>query len=68
MLIYLAIQRLYPLSFGRYAFQVRVSLPGIKGMGMVMAGALFMTLPVIAMFFFAQRYFLTGVTHAGIKR
>ncbi|MFN2477547.1 MAG: ABC transporter permease subunit [Chthoniobacterales bacterium] len=68
-LIYLADQRLYPLSFGLYAFQVQVSLPGTsKGMGMVMAGALLMTLPVIAMFFFAQRYFLQGVTLTGIKR
>lgn len=68
-LIYLADQRLYPLSFGLYAFQVQVSLPGTsKGMGMVMAGALLMTLPVIAMFFFAQRYFLKGVTLTGIKR
>ena len=32
-----------------------------------LAGALLMTLPVIAIFFFAQRYFLRGVTLAGIK-
>jgi len=67
-LIYLADQRLYPLSFGLYAFQVQVSNPGTaKGMGMVMAGSLFMTLPVIAIFFFAQRYFLRGVTLTGMK-
>ena len=67
-LIYLSDQRLYPLSFGLYAFQVQVALPGTsKGMGMMMAGSLLMTLPVIAMFFFAQRYFLRGVTLTGIK-
>jgi len=67
-LIYLADQRLYPLSFGLYAFQVQVTNPGTaKGMGMVMAAALLMTLPVIAMFFFAQRYFLRGVTLTGMK-
>ena len=67
-LIYLADQRLYPLSFGLYAFQVQVTLPGTaKGMGMVMAGSLLMTLPVIAIFFFAQRYFLRGVTLTGMK-
>ena len=66
-LIYLADQRLYPLSFGLYAFQVQVSNPGTaKGMGMVMAGSLLMTLPVIATFFFAQRYF-RGVTLTGMK-
>ena len=67
-LIYLADQRLYPLSFGLYAFQVQISNPGTaKGMGMVMAGSLLMTLPVIAIFFFAQRYFLRGVTLTGMK-
>ena len=67
-LIYLADQRLYPLSFGLYAFQVQVTNPGTaKGMGMVMAGSLLMTLPVIAIFFFAQRYFLRGVTLTGMK-
>jgi multiple sugar transport system permease protein len=67
-LIYLADQRLYPLSFGLYAFQVQVSSPGTaKGMGMVMAAAFLMTLPVIAIFFFAQRYFLRGVTLTGMK-
>ncbi|HEY1770755.1 MAG TPA: carbohydrate ABC transporter permease [Chthoniobacterales bacterium] len=67
-LIYLADQRLYPLSFGLYAFQVQITNPGTaKGMGMVMAASLLMTLPVIAIFFFAQRYFLRGVTLTGIK-
>ncbi len=67
-LIYLADQRLYPLSFGLYALQVQVSNPGTaKGMGMVMSAAFLMTLPVIAIFFFAQRYFLRGVTLTGMK-
>ena len=67
-LIYLADQRLYPLSFGLYAFQVQIANPGTaKGMGMMMAGSLLMTLPVIAIFFFAQRYFLRGVTLTGMK-
>jgi ABC-type glycerol-3-phosphate transport system permease component len=34
---------------------------------MLMAGSLLMTLPVIAIFLFAQRYFLQGVTLTGIK-
>ena len=67
-LIYLADQRLYPLSFGLYAFQVQIANPGTsKGMGMLMSGSLLMTLPVIAIFFFAQRYFLRGVTLTGMK-
>jgi ABC-type glycerol-3-phosphate transport system permease component len=67
-LIYLSDQRFYPLSFGLYAFQVQSLQPGTSaGIGMVMAGSLLMTLPVIAIFFFAQRYFLQGVTLTGIK-
>ena len=67
-LIYLSDQRLYPLSFGLYAFQVQSLQPGTSaGIGMLMAGALLMTLPVIAIFFFAQRYFLQGITLTGIK-
>jgi multiple sugar transport system permease protein len=67
-LIYLSDQRLYPLSFGLYAFQIQALQPGTSaGVGMLMAGSLLMTLPVIVIFFFAQRYFLQGVTLTGIK-
>jgi multiple sugar transport system permease protein len=67
-LIYLSDQRLYPLSFGLYAFQIQSLQPGTSaGVGMLMAGSLLMTLPVIAIFLFAQRYFLQGVTLTGIK-
>jgi multiple sugar transport system permease protein len=67
-LIYLSDQRLYPLAFGLYAFQIQSLQPGTSaGVGMLMAGSLLMTLPVIAIFFFAQRYFLQGITLTGIK-
>jgi multiple sugar transport system permease protein len=47
---------------------VQALQPGTSaGIGMLMAGSLLMTLPVIAIFFFAQRYFLQGVTLTGIK-
>jgi multiple sugar transport system permease protein len=67
-LIYLSDQRLYPLSFGLYAFQIQSIQPGTSaGIGMLMAGSLLMMLPVIGIFFFAQRYFLQGITLTGIK-
>jgi multiple sugar transport system permease protein len=67
-LIYLSDQRLYPLAFGLYAFQIQSLQPGTSaGVGMLMAGSLLMMLPVIAIFFFAQRYFLQGITLTGIK-
>ena len=67
-LIYLSDQRLYPLSFGLYAFQIQsLQLGTSAGIGMLMAGSLLMMLPVITIFFFAQRYLLQGVTLTGMK-
>ena len=62
-LIYIADQRLYPLAFGLYAFSVQVS----NNPALTMAGSLLMTVPVIVIFFFAQKYFIQGVTLTGMK-
>jgi len=62
-LIYLSDQRLYPLSLGLYAFNVQAG----SSVSMMMAGSLLMTLPVVVIFFFAQRYFIQGVTLTGMK-
>ena len=61
--IYLQDQRLYPLALGLYAFNVEAG----GSMGMMMAGSLLMTAPVIIIFFFAQKYFIQGVTLTGMK-
>ena len=62
-LVYVADQRLYPLAFGLYAFSVQVG----NNPALTMAASLLMTLPVIAIFFLAQKYFIQGVTLTGIK-
>ncbi len=62
-LIYITDQRLYPLSLGLYAFNVEAG----GSMSMMMAGSLLMTVPVIVIFFFAQKYFIQGVTLTGMK-
>jgi ABC-type glycerol-3-phosphate transport system permease component len=62
-LMYLSDQKLYPLSLGLFAFQ---TLAG-GNQGMMMAASLMMTLPVIALFFVAQKQFIQGVTFTGIK-
>lgn len=62
-LIYIADQRLYPLAFGLYAFSVQVN----NNPALTMAGSFLMTVPVIVIFFFAQKYFIQGVTLTGIK-
>lgn len=63
-LLYLRDQRLYPLGFGLFALNVQ---DNGGSMGMMMAGSLLMTLPVIGVFLFAQRYFLQGITLTGVK-
>jgi len=62
-LVYLSDQRLYPLAFGLYAFSVQVG----NNPALTMAASLLMTVPVIVIFFFAQRYFIQGVTLTGMK-
>jgi multiple sugar transport system permease protein len=62
-LVYLSDQRLYPLSFGLYALNVQSN----AATGMMMAGSLLMTLPIIVIFFFAQRFFLQSVAFSGVK-
>jgi ABC-type glycerol-3-phosphate transport system permease component len=62
-LIYLNDQRLYPLSLGLFALQVFQGL----NYGLMMAAAVLMTLPVILLFFAAQRQFIQGVTLTGLK-
>ena len=62
-LVYIADQRLYPLAFGLYAFAVQVN----NNPALTMAAGLLMTLPIIVLFFFAQRYFIQGTTLTGMK-
>lgn len=62
-LIFLSDQRLYPLSLGLYALNVQAG----GSMAMMMAGSMLMILPVVLLFFFAQRYFIQGITMTGMK-
>jgi ABC-type glycerol-3-phosphate transport system permease component len=62
-LIYLTDSKQYPLVMGLYAFQTRF---GIKW-HLLMAASLATTLPLIILFFIAQRYFIEGITLTGLK-
>jgi len=63
-LIYLNDERLYTLSLGLFSFRVQI---GTSDQALLMAGCFLMLVPVILIFFFAQRYFIQGVTLTGIK-
>ena len=64
-LIYLTDTNLRTLALGLYAFR---AIPGQLPMfHLLMAASLIMALPVLLLFFFAQRYFIQGVVLSGIK-
>ncbi len=62
-LIYVANPALQPLSVGVYIFNQAFS----GQWGLILAAATMMLIPVLAMFFAAQRYFIEGVTLTGLK-
>jgi len=62
-LIYISDQRLYPLALGLFEFRAARA----ADFGLLMAASTLMILPVIALFFLAQRYFIQGVTLTGLK-
>ena len=62
-LIFINAETLTPLPLGLYVFRTQYSAE----YGMMMAASGLMTLPVIATFFMAQRYFIQGVTLTGLK-
>jgi multiple sugar transport system permease protein len=62
-LLYLKDQSKYTLSIGLYSF---FSERGVEW-GPLMAACLMFTLPAIAIFIVAQRYFITGISVSGLK-
>jgi multiple sugar transport system permease protein len=62
-MLYLTNQNQYTLSLGLQAFM----LEHFVEWGPMMAAALIFTLPIIIIFFFAQSYFIEGITVTGIK-
>ena len=62
-LIYLNDQRLYPLALGLFDFRTQHG----GDYGLLMAASTMVTLPVVAVFFLAQKYFIQGVTLTGMK-
>lgn len=63
-LIYLSSADKYPLSLGLYAFRAQRSTEW----ALLMAASVMVTLPVIALFAFGQRYFMTGIKTTGLVR
>jgi ABC-type glycerol-3-phosphate transport system permease component len=64
-LIFVADQELYPLSLGLFALHAMLLL--FAQHEVMMAAAVLMTLPVVLLFFLAQRQFIQGITLTGLK-
>jgi len=62
-LIYLNRAELFTLSIGLYAFRER----WVIRYDLMMAAAAVLTIPILILFFFAQRTFIEGITLTGIK-
>ena len=62
-LIYLTKRELFTLSIGLYAFRER----WVVRYDLMMAAATIVTLPILILFFLAQRTFIEGITLTGIK-
>lgn len=62
-LIYLADPNQFPLSVGLYAFKSQ----RLSDWPLFMAASTLTTLPLVALFFCTQRYFLQGITLTGLK-
>lgn len=62
-LIYLTDDRLYTLAIGLQ----QLSSTRAAAWPLLMAGSLLMSLPIVALFFFAQKTFIQGVATGGVK-
>jgi multiple sugar transport system permease protein len=62
-LVYLQDSKTFPLSLGLFTFRARRTVDW----HLMMAGATLSTVPLVIVFFAAQRYFLEGIKMTGIK-
>ncbi|HRJ42839.1 MAG TPA: ABC transporter permease subunit, partial [Caldilineaceae bacterium] len=71
-LIYISSKEKMPLAVGVRSFQSALSLPGGTttynvSWSHLMAATIVMVLPIIIVFFFAQRIFIQGIVISGVK-
>ena len=66
-LVYLNTPTLFPLSVGLRYFQSALLGEGQPMFHLLMAASMVVVLPIIAIFFFAQRYFIEGIQLTGLK-
>jgi len=66
-LVYLTSPENFTLAVGLRYFDVTPNQPGVPQLHLLMAAVVMGTVPIIALFFVTQRYFVEGVVLSGIK-
>lgn len=66
-LIFLNSPENFTIPLGLYSLQTYVGDPGEPKYHLLMAGSVIATLPVVIVFFAAQRYFIQGIVTTGLK-
>lgn len=66
-LIFLNSQEKFTVSIGLYSLRTYVGEPGEPKDHLIMAGAVMATLPIVVLFFAAQKYFVHGIVTTGLK-
>ena len=62
-ILYLRTDELYPLTLGLYYFRTE----GAIEWQLLMAATMLLVIPSLALFFFAQRWFVQGIVMTGLK-
>jgi multiple sugar transport system permease protein len=66
-LIFLNSSRKFTIALGLWYLRQQPGIAGLPRDNMLMAGAVMATAPIIVLFFFTQRYFVSGIAMSGIK-
>jgi multiple sugar transport system permease protein len=66
-LIFLNDPEKFPISLGLWYLMNTAGTPGLPRDNVLMAGSVMATLPIVILFFFTQRYFVSGIAMSGIK-
>jgi multiple sugar transport system permease protein len=67
-LIFLNSKRNFTIPLGLYTLRTYAGDPGEPKDHLLMAGSVIATLPIVLLFFAAQRYFVQGIVTSGLKR
>jgi multiple sugar transport system permease protein len=66
-LIFLNSKKYFTIPLGLYTLRTYAGDPGEPKDHLLMAGSVIATLPIVALFFVAQRYFVQGIVTTGLK-